>query len=141
MKTSPYKKDIKLIIRSGFVSLSLTFPKIQFRIGSEKVISAKIIALRMPIFIIRERGFIFFALIKSNIYRIKNAAVRITKISFKTLKKKVSFELKNSLKKNKIIANPTNAWNLMFLLRFAFLNFMSFYRLRSKLKIMLLFSL
>jgi hypothetical protein len=67
IKTKPYKKDIMLMIRSGFVSLSLTFPNIQFRIGSEKVMSAKIMALRMPIFIIRESGLIFFVLIKSNI--------------------------------------------------------------------------
>jgi hypothetical protein len=55
-----------LIIRSGFVSLSLTFPNTQFRMGSAKVIRKKIRALRIPIFIIRERGFIFLALIKSN---------------------------------------------------------------------------
>jgi hypothetical protein len=56
-----------LIMKSGFINLCETFPNNQFSIESEKVIRKKIIALIIPIFIMRERGFIFFALIISNI--------------------------------------------------------------------------
>jgi hypothetical protein len=67
IKRNPYKKVKMLVMTSCFICVPCTFPNIHFRMLSENVIRVKIMALRMPIFIIRERGFIFFALMKSNI--------------------------------------------------------------------------
>jgi hypothetical protein len=50
----------------------------------------------------------------------------MTNISFITWKEIESFDPKNNLKKNNIIANPTKLWNLMFLARSANLESMYF---------------
>jgi len=109
---------MKLKIIPGLLTLLDMFPKTPVRRSLEKLIRKNKIAFKIPTFITSESAFIFLEWIKSIKFRTKLNAIRKTRSSFRIIKGRLVFDVKNNFKTKRNRVTPTNNWIFIFFLRF-----------------------